>query len=65
MDVLYVCNEKIQKNYMLEVIFNKICTINNVDPYVKSIPRYSKKINRLNNNLFLLLNKARKITVFE
>ncbi len=33
MDILYVCNEKMRKSYMLEAIFNKICTINTYDSY--------------------------------
>ena len=42
MDILYVCNEKMRRSYILEAIFNKIFTINNIDPYVKYISIYSK-----------------------
>ena len=61
MDILYVWNEKKQRNYMLESILNKICTISNIDPYVKSISIYSKIVNGLNDNVFLLLDKIMKI----
>jgi len=61
MDILYVWNEKKQRNYMLESILNKICTISNIDPYVKSISIYSKIVDGLNDNVFLLLDKIMKI----
>jgi len=61
MDILYVWNEKKQRNYMLESIINKICTISNIDPYVKSISIYSKIVDGLNDNVFLLLDKIMKI----
>lgn len=63
MGILYVCNEKMLRSYMLEAIFNKICTINNVDPYVKAISDYSKIFNELKINL--LFDKIRKIIVFK
>jgi len=51
-----------QRNYMLESILNKICTISNIDPYFKSISIYSKIVNGLNDNVFLLLDKIMKIS---
>ena len=65
MDILYVCTENMRRLDMLEAILNKICTINNIDPYVKYISVYSKKFNQLKNNVFLLLDKIRKIIVFK
>ncbi len=59
MDILYVCTENMRRRDMLEAI------LNNIDPYVKYISVYSKKFNQLKNNVFLLLDKIRKIIVFK
>jgi len=65
MDILYVCDEKMRSSIMLEVIFNKICIIDDTNPRVINILLYSKKINGLKTKIFLLLNKIRKIAVFK
>lgn len=65
MDILCVCNENMRKRYMLEAFLNKICTINNIDPYVKNSSIISKIFHQLKNNIFLLLDKIRKIIVFK
>jgi protein-tyrosine-phosphatase len=65
MDILYVCTKNMPRDYMIEAILNKICTINNIDPYVKDISIYSRKFHQLKNNIFLLLDKIRKIIVFK
>jgi hypothetical protein len=64
MDILYVCTKDIQRSYM-KAILNRICIINNIDPYVRAISIYSKKFHQLKNNIFLLLDKIRKIIVFK
>lgn len=65
MDILYVYTENMQRSYMLEAIFNKLCTTSNIDPYVKNISVNSKIFHQLKNNVFLLLDKIRKIIVFK
>ncbi len=65
MGILYVCNEKMRRSYMLEAIYSKICTINIMDPYVKDTLVYLKKFSVLKNNVFLLLDKIKKIVVFK
>ncbi|HEY8804788.1 MAG TPA: hypothetical protein VIM42_06720 [Clostridium sp.] len=65
MDILYVSNEKMRSSVMVEAIFNKRCIIDNINPRVINISLYSKKINGLKNNVFLLLDKIRKIVVFK
>lgn len=65
MDILYISNKKIRKSYIIEAIFNIRCTINNIDPYVGYISIYSKKINGLKNDLFLLLDNIRKVIAFK
>lgn len=65
MDILYVCNGKMQRSYILEAIFNKICIINKIVPDGRNISVPSKQINGLKNNIFLLLDKIKKIVVFK
>ena len=65
MDILYVCTEGMQRSYILEEIFNKICTTSNIAPYVKNISVNSNIFHQLKNNVFLLLDKIRKIIVFK
>ena len=64
MDILYNCNEKMGRSYIVEAIFNKICTINNIEPYVMDISIYSKFYDGLKNNVFLLSDNIRKIMAF-
>lgn len=64
MDILYISNEKMGRSSNLEAIFNKICTINNKQPYVVDNSIYSKFLDGLNNNVFLLSDKTRKIMAF-
>ena len=65
MDILYVCTKGMRRSCMLKAILNRICTINNIDPYVKDISVYSKIFHQLKNNIFLLLDKITKIIVFK
>ncbi|WP_291634574.1 hypothetical protein [Clostridium sp.] len=65
MGTLYICNEKMQRSYMIEAIFNKIYTINCIDPYVKHVSIDSKKNDVLMNNIFLLLDKIKKIVALK
>ncbi|MBU3092569.1 hypothetical protein K2F40_12085 [Clostridium sp. CM028] len=65
MGISYICNEKMRRNYMLEAIYSKIYTINIIDPYVKDVLVYSKEFSGLKNNVFLLLDKIKKIIVFK
>ncbi|MGH4138487.1 hypothetical protein [Clostridium sp.] len=65
MDILYVCNEKMRRSYILGALFNKIFTKNNIDSYVQYISTYSKTFGGLKNNVFLLLDKLMKIMVFK
>ncbi|MFT5874541.1 MAG: hypothetical protein ACI8WT_003511 [Clostridium sp.] len=65
MGTLYICNEKMQRSYMIEAIFNKIYTTNNIRPYVKYISGSLKKNDALKNNIFLLLDKIREIVAFK
>ena len=65
MDILYVCNEKMRISYILEAIFNKIFTENNIDSDVQYISTYTKIFGGLENNVFLLLDKIMKIMVFK
>jgi len=65
MDILCVCTENMRRSYRFEAILNKICTMNNIDPYVRDISIFSKIFYELKNNVFLLLDKIRKIIVFK
>ena len=65
MDILYVCNEKMRRSYILEATFNKIFTINNIDSDVQYNSAYSKIFGALKNNVFLLIDKIMKIMVFK
>ncbi len=65
MDILYVYAEDMRKSYILDAILNKACITNNIDPYVRDISIYSKVFYELKNNIFLLLDKIRKIIVFK
>ena len=68
MDILYVCNEKMRRSYMLEAIFNRICTINNISPITLNIKNNLvclEKNNGLKNSVFLLLDKIRKMMTFK
>jgi hypothetical protein len=65
MDILYVCNRKMRRNVMIEAIFTRICSIDNINRPVRNISLFIKKIIRLNNNVLLLINKIRKIIVFK
>ena len=65
MDILYVSNEKMQRSYRSDAIFNKICTIRNMVPNIKGISSYSKKIHELKNTVFLLLDNIRKMREFK
>ncbi|MGH4126147.1 MAG: hypothetical protein ACREV6_24845 [Clostridium sp.] len=65
MDILYICNEKMRKSYIIEAIFNKIFTVNNIGPCVVYIPIYSKFFDGLRNNAFLLWDNTKKIMVFK
>ena len=65
MDILYVCNEKMQRSYRSEAIFNKICTIKNMIPTIKDISVYSKQFHQLKSNVFLLLDNIRKMREFK
>jgi len=47
MDILYICDEKMRRSYMLEAISNKICTINNKSTHVENILVYLKKLKNL------------------
>lgn len=60
MDIMYICNEKMRRNYNIEAIFNKTC-IGNVDPYVTCVSIYSKAFDGLKKNVFLLLDNIRRI----
>lgn len=61
MDILYVCNEKVQRSFMSQAIFHKIRNISNSDPCVRSTSIFSKKFYELKNNLFSLLDNIRKM----
>ena len=65
MDILYVSNEKMQRSYRSEAIFNKICTIKNMIPTIKDISVYSKQFHQLKSNVFLLLDNIRKMREFK
>ena len=65
MDILYVCNEKMERSYILEAIFNKICSINKIVPQVSNILFSLKQINSSKNNVYLLFDKIWKIVAFE
>jgi hypothetical protein len=65
MGILYVYNEKMLENYMLQAFFNKICIIINVSPQFKNILIYLKKNNILKNNVLLLLDKIWKVMAFK
>ncbi|MBU3101345.1 MULTISPECIES: hypothetical protein [Clostridium] len=65
MDILYVCNEKMERSYILEAVFNKICIINKIVPQVSNILFSLKQINSSKNNVYLLFDKIWKIVAFE
>ncbi|MCB2306375.1 hypothetical protein LGL08_08915 [Clostridium estertheticum] len=65
MDILYVCNEKMERSYILEAIFNKICIINKIAPQVRNILFSLKQIGSSKNNVYLLFDKIWKIVAFE
>ncbi|MBU3159346.1 hypothetical protein KPL37_06215 [Clostridium frigoris] len=65
MDILYVCNEKMKRSYILEAIFNKICIVNNIVPQIRNILFSSKQIKASKNNVYLLFDKIWKIVAFE
>ncbi|MBW9171802.1 hypothetical protein [Clostridium estertheticum] len=65
MDILYVCNEKMKRSYILEAVFNKICIINKIVPQVKNILFSLKQISSSKNNVYLLFDKIWKIVAFE
>jgi hypothetical protein len=65
MDILYVYNKKMRESYVLQAIFNKICTIDNISPMIRENSVYFRKNNLLKNNMILLLYKYRKIMAFE
>ena len=64
MDILYISKEKMERSYNIEAIFNKICTINNIQPYVVDNSIYSKFFDGIKNNVFLLSDNIRKIMAF-
>jgi len=65
MDIFYICNEKMRRSYRLEAIFNKIRIMNNIVHLDRYISIYSNKVNRFKNNVFLLLDKIKKVVVFK
>ncbi|MBX4266177.1 hypothetical protein [Clostridium estertheticum] len=65
MDILYVCNEKMKRSYILEAVFNKICIMNKIVPQVKNILFSLKQISSSKNNVYLLFDKIWKIVAFE
>ncbi|MCB2354847.1 hypothetical protein [Clostridium estertheticum] len=65
MDILYVCNEKMKRSYILEAVFNKICIINKIVPQVRNILFSLKQISSSKNNVYLLFDKIWKIVAFE
>jgi len=65
MDILYICNEKMRRSYIINDICNKTFTVNNIEPYVLYISIYSKFFDGLKNNVFLLWDNTRKIMAFE
>lgn len=65
MDILYICNEKMRKSYIIEAICNKLFTVNNIGTYVVYTPIYSKFFDGLKNNVFLLWDNMREIMVFK
>jgi len=65
MNILCVCNEKMRRSYMLQAIFNRICTINDMSLQYKNILVYLKKIDWLKNSVFLLVDNIRKIIAFK
>ena len=65
MDILYICNKKMRRSYIIDAICNKLFTVNNIEPYVLYISIYSKFFDGLKNNVFLLWGNTRKIMAFE
>ncbi|MBU3214937.1 hypothetical protein LL033_08875 [Clostridium estertheticum] len=65
MDILYVCNEKMERSYILKAVFDKICIINKIVPQVRNILFSLKQINSSKNNVYLLFDKIWKIVAFE
>ncbi|MBW9152468.1 hypothetical protein [Clostridium estertheticum] len=65
MDILYVCNEKMKRSYILEAVFNKICIINKIVPQGSNILFSLKQISSSKNNVYLLFDKIWKIVAFE
>jgi len=65
MDILYACNEKMKRSYILEAIFNKICIINNIVPQGRNILVPLKQIIGLKNKVYLLFDKIWKIVAFK
>ncbi|MCB2341873.1 hypothetical protein [Clostridium estertheticum] len=65
MDILYVCNERMKRSYILEAVFNKICIINKIVPQVRNILFSLKQISSSKNNVYLLFDKIWKIVAFE
>ena len=64
MDILYIFNKKMRRNYNIKAIFNKIC-IGIIDPYVTRVSIYLKAFDGLNNNVFLLMNNTRRIVALK
>jgi len=62
MDILYVCNGKMRRRYILEAIFSRTM---NIYPYGQCISSYIKFFCELNNNVILLLDKIMKVVAFK
>jgi hypothetical protein len=65
MEMLYVCNKEMRRTNMLEAILSKTCSMISNDLLVKNFSTYSKILDELVSNIFLLWDNIKKIMVFK